>query len=277
MSSDTSDPRTAEVVVTPSSHDGLALSVGLLGPLDVRRDGATLSVGGTKQRSVLAVLALDAGRVVSCDRLISSLWGDDPPPSALNAIQVYASNLRKVLGDVDGQPLLRWRRPGYLLDIGSRQVDLAQFETLTSEAMTRRQSGHVVDAGRLLADALALWRGPALSDVADEPFAGPVVTRLEALRLNAFETWCEVELELGRHTTVIGPLQSLVTEHPLREHLRALLMLALYRSGRQADALECYRDARAVLATELGLDPGTALRDLERAVLAQSPTLDLPA
>lgn len=252
------------------------LTVGVLGSVEVRRGGDVLSVGGTKQRSLLAVLALDPGRVASCDRLIGSLWGEDPPPSALNAIQVYASNLRKVLGDVDGQPLLRWRRPGYLLDIRADQVDLAQFETLTSEAMDRRQAGHLVDGSRLLGEALALWRGPALADVADEPFAGPVVTRLEALRLQAFETWCEVELELGRHATVIGPLQSLVSDHPLRENLRALLMLALYRSGRQAEALEVYRDARAVLAAELGLDPGTALRELERAVLAHSPTLDLP-
>ena len=256
--------------------EGLSLSVSLLGPLEVRRSGSTVIVGGTKQRSVLAVLALDAGRVVSCDRLIASLWGDDPPPSALNALQVYASNLRKVLGDVDGQPLLRWRRPGYLLDIAADHVDLSHFAGLTSEATELRGAGYVVEAGRRLGEALAIWRGPALADVADEPFAGPVVTRLEAQRLAAFEAWCEVELELGRQATVIGPLQSLVVENPLRENLRGLLMLALYRSGRQAQALEVYRDARAVLAAELGLDPGTALRELERAVLAQSPALDLP-
>ncbi|MDX6229645.1 MAG: family transcriptional regulator, regulator of embCAB operon [Frankiales bacterium] len=256
----------------PTQETGL--SIGLLGTLEVRRGIQTLAVGGTKQRTLLALLALDPGRVVSTDRLVSALWGESEPPTALNALQVYASNLRRVLGEMAGRPILRWQKPGYVLDVAVEAVDVGRFEGFAAAARARHRAGDLPEASRLFGLALGQWRGAALADVADEPFAAGAIARLESERLVALEEHFQVDLALGRHADLVGPLQQLVAEHALRESARGLLMLALYRSGRQAEALETYREARVQLAAQLGLDPGPELRDLEGAILAQSPTLE---
>jgi DNA-binding SARP family transcriptional activator len=253
----------------------MALTIGLLGTVEVLREGAPVNVGGTKQRTVLAVLALDPGRVVSTDRLVSALWGDNPPATALNALQVYASNLRRVLGEANGNPILRWQKPGYVLDVPADAVDLGRFEALVSQAQASHRARDLAEASRLFGLAGGQWRGSALADVADEPFAPSVIARLESQRLAAVEEHYQVDLALGRHADLVGPLHRLTVEHPLRESAWGLLMLALYRSGRQAEALDAFRQARLQLADQLGLDPGPELRDLERAVLAQSPALNL--
>jgi DNA-binding SARP family transcriptional activator len=214
---------------------------------------------------VLALLVLNANRVVSRERLIDSLWGDNPPETAVTTVQVYVSRLRKVLPA--GSLVTRGR--GYVLEVDSDAVDLARFETLIAEARSA-EPGH---ASRLLRDALALWCGAPLVDF-DEPFAQIERGRIEDLRLAALEARIEADVALGHHTTVIGELETLIAERPHRESLRGLLMLALYRSGRQAEALEAFRSARAVL-DGLGIEPSEQLRDLERAILRQDPSLRL--
>ena len=244
----------------------------VLGPFEVRDDGRLLALGGGKQRAVLAVLLLHAGEVVSTERLIDALWGERPPASALNSVHIYVSQLRKALGD----SRLVTRGRGYSLELESGHLDRERFERLLEEGRTQRRDGDPERAAETLRDALALWRGPALADLAYEPFAQTEIARLEELRLSAFEERIEADLEMGRHTHIVPELEALIREHPLRERPRAQLMLALYRSGRQADALEVYRDARRTLSVELGLEPGPRLRELEQAVLQQDPGLDAP-
>ena len=231
----------------------------ILGPLEVVADGVTLDVGGPKQRAVLAMLVLEANRVVSSDRLIDALWDEKPPEQALKTLQVYVSKLRKVVG----KEVLQTRAPGYVLRVEPDQVDAARFEELQ-----QRGDPH---------DALALWRGPPLADFAYQRFAQGEIERLEELRLACLEDRIERDLAEGRHAELVAELEGLVREHPLRERLRAQLMLALYRSGRQAEALEAYQAARRTLVDELGIEPGRSLRELERAVLTQAPSLDLAA
>ena len=242
----------------------------MLGPLQVLDEGRVLPLGGLKQRAVLALLLLERNRVVSRDRLVDALWGNDPPASAANSVQVYVSKLRKLLG---GDGRLATQPPGYVLRVDNADVDLDAFEALLAAGRAALRAEAFEDAEASLARALALWRGPALADLASEPFAQAEAARLEALRLEALEARFDAMLALGRETEVVRELEALVGLHPLDERLRAKLMLALYRSGRQADALETYRAFRQLLDEELGLEPNAALRELEQAILRQDAAL----
>ncbi len=238
----------------------------VLGSLEVRRGDGPLPLGGPKQRALLALLLVNANRVVARDRLIDELWGESPPDTAVKTTQVYVSRLRKLLPGA-----LHTRPPGYVLEVEWHNVDLLRFERLVAEARRAEPAA----ASRLLREALALWRGPALAEF-DEPFAKAEAGRLEDLRLAALEERLEADLADGRHAELVGELEALVPEHPHRERLRALLMLALYRCDRQAEALSVYRDTRAAL-DELGLEPSATLRALEKQVLTHDPGLNLPA
>jgi DNA-binding SARP family transcriptional activator len=227
----------------------------ILGPLEVSDDGRQLDLGGGKQRALLAILLLHANEVVSSDRLIEALWEEEPPETAQKALQVYVSGLRKALG----KERLETKPPGYRLRVQEDELDLARFQRLAEERPR---------------DALSLWRGEPLSEFAYQHFAQAEIARLEEARLACVERRIEEDLEAGRHGSLVGELEQLVREHPLRERLRAQLMLALYRSGRQAEALEAYQDARRTMVEELGIEPGRSLRDLHKAILEQRPTLD---
>jgi YVTN family beta-propeller protein len=244
----------------------------ILGPLEVADCERPIAIGGAKQRAVLAILLFHRGQVVSMDRLVDELWGDQPPGAATKTVQVYISRLRKELG----QNVVLTRGGGYVLDIDADQLDAERFERLTTEGRDALERGDARRASGLLREALALWRGPPLGDLAYEPFAQSHVGRLEELRLVALEQRVEADLAVGKHAALIPELETLVREHPARERLRAQLILALYRSGRQADALASYRDARRALIAELGIEPGRELQELERAILAQDPELDAP-
>jgi DNA-binding SARP family transcriptional activator/tetratricopeptide (TPR) repeat protein len=230
----------------------------ILGPLEVLDNGRVVDVGAAKQRALLAVLLLNANRVVSRDRLVEALWGERPPATAQKALQVYVSQLRKAVG----RDRLLTRSPGYELDVGPGELDLERVETLVAEGQ--------------LEEALALWRGSPLAEFAYEPFAQTEIARLEELRLNSLELRISRDLMEGRHAALVGELEALVREHPLREQLRAQLMLALYRSGRQAEALDTYQAGRALLYDELGLEPGADLKELQRAILEHDPALAPP-
>jgi len=234
-----------------------------------------LPLGGAKQRGLLALLLLERNRVVPRDRLVDALWGDAPPASAANSIQVYVSKLRKLLDDADsnGETELVTEPPGYLLRVSAGKLDADDFERLVSEGRAALTAGAPEEAESLLAQALALWHGPALADLANEPFAQAEISRLEGLRMQSLEARFDAMLALGRQADAVGELQALVGLHPLDERLRGQLMLALYRSGRQADALETYRVFRGVMSDELGLEPSAELRDLEQAILRQDATL----
>jgi DNA-binding SARP family transcriptional activator len=239
----------------------------ILGPLEVLDDGRTVPLGGPRQRALLAVLLTRSNQVVSTDSLIDELWGAEPPKAALNTIQHFVSQLRKSLGE----GMIVTRPPGYLVRVDGEALDLRRFERLVAEA----QNSEPGDAARLLHEALGLWRGPPLADFALEEFAQAEIARLEELRLLALELRIDAELALGRHAQLAAELDALVRVHPLRERLRAQGILALYRSGRQADALAAYGEARRVLAEEVGLDPGPELQRLQKAILMQDPQLEL--
>ena len=245
------------------------LELRLLGPLEGSKGGDVLALGGQKPRALLAVLALEPGRVVSVDRLVEALWPGDPPETAAHAIQVYVSQLRKTLG----ADLLLTRPPGYVLELEPEQVDAHGFAHLAEEGRTALESGDPAAAESALRDALALWRGPALADFLYEPFAQTEIARLEELRTAVLEERIEADLALARHAELVSELEALVQAQPLRERPRAQLMLALYRSGRQADALAAYRSARGTLVEELGVEPGPELRELEAAILRQDESL----
>jgi len=232
----------------------------VLGPLEVQADdGSPIALGGAKQRAVLAVLLLRAGEVVSTDFLTTSIWGENAPRTATTSLQNSISALRKALG----AGLLRTKPPGYVLDVNGDSLDLRRFEHLVREAVGREPA----DRALLLREALDLWRGEPLAEFAFESFA-PEIRRLEELRLAVDEDWIDAELTAGRDAELVPHLESLVFQHPLRERLRGQLMLALYRSGRQADALAAYQDARRELL-EVGLDPGPMLQQLNAAILRQ--------
>jgi DNA-binding SARP family transcriptional activator len=234
-----------------------------------------LPLGGKKQRGLLALLLLDRNRVVPRDRLIDALWEERPPASAANSVQVYVSRLRRLLEEeaaADGSILVT-EDPGYRLRTGADAVDADEFERLVAEGRSALAKGAFADAEAALSAALAIWRGPALADLASELYAQPEIARLEALRLEALEARFEAMLSAGRQAEAVGELQALVGLHPLDERLRAQLMLALYRSGRQADALETYRAFRRLASEELGLEPGLELRELEQAILRQDASL----
>jgi DNA-binding SARP family transcriptional activator len=241
----------------------------ILGPLEVVEAGRPFTLGGPRQRALLAMLLTRANEVVSSDRLIDELWGGRPPRTATNALQYHVSQLRKTLGPSEA---IVTREPGYLIRVGPHELDLLRFEQLVEEAR-RAPADH---ASRLLREALSLWRGPALADLANEPFVQAEIRRLEELRLAALELRIETDLAVGRHRELVGELEVLVHEHPLREQPRAQLMLALYRSGRQAEALDLYREGRRLLIDELGIEPGLELQELEKAILGHDPELSSP-
>ena len=244
----------------------------ILGPLEGTDKDRLLPLGAQKQRALLAVLLLHRREVVSTDRLIDELWGEHPPPTAVKSLQVYVSQLRKVLGE----GVLETRGRGYLLHLAPGQVDADRFEGLLERGRELFAEGDAEGGAEVLREALGLWRGPPLADFTYEPFAQPEIARLEELRLTALETRIEADLALGRHGELVSELEALTRQHRLREGLRVQLMLALYRSGRQADALESYKDARTALVAELGLDPSRELQELEQAILRQDPELDAP-
>jgi DNA-binding SARP family transcriptional activator len=248
-----------------------------LGSFEVRRDGDVLPLGGHRQRVVLAILGLAANQTVSTDALIEQVWGGRPPKSATATIQAYVSYLRRLL-EPERAPrtpaqVLVSKPNGYLLAVPDGAVDIDRFSAGTAEARDTLCGGDPVAAGRAARRALAEWRGPALADFVDEPFAIADIQRLEEARLQTLELRIDADLAAGRHVDVIAELGALVTEHPLRERLRGQLMLALYRAGRQADALEVARIGRRQLAEELGLDPDPALQDLEGKILRQDRAL----
>jgi DNA-binding SARP family transcriptional activator len=245
----------------------------VLGPLEVVGDDGPLRLGGPRQRATLAILLLNANRVVPVERLADELYAGRPPVSAVTQVQRQVSELRRALGSADA---VETRSPGYVLRLSDEALDLARFERLTAEAERTRGRDDAA-AAELLREALDLWRGPPLADLAYEPFALAAVERLEELRLAALEGRIEAELAVGRHAALVPELEALVSEHPLRERLRGQLMLALYRAGRQAEALEAYRATRQALVESFGLEPSEPLQALERAILTHDPALELTA
>jgi len=249
------------------------VELGVLGPFRVRVDGHDVALGGHRQRSLLAILALRVNEVVSTDRLADELWAESPPATALHTIQVFVSRLRSALGPA-GERLIT-RAPGYLLELGVDETDAARCEHLYDGARSALNVGDPDRAAALLRDARALWRGPPLAEFTYEPFAQATIARLEELRVSCREEAAEAELALGRHAEVVSELEALVREHPLRERPRGQLMLALYRCGRQADALEAYQQARRLMVDELGVEPSPVLRELELRILDQDESLML--
>ncbi len=261
---------------------GADVNFDILGPIDIRdADGREIRLPAGRERSLLVLLLIHRGEVVSIDQIVEALWGGHPPGTAGKAVQGYVSHLRRTLDptrDTSGPGgLLLTRAPGYTLRVDDGSVDAARFEGLVGEGRRALEDGAVVEAAAMLDEALRLWRGPALAEFAFDDFAQAEIRHLEDLRLDAIEDRAEVSLRLGRNAEVIAELDGLVAEHPLRERLRAKLMIALYRSGRQADALQVYRGGRRLLAGELGLEPGPELQQLEQAILAQDPALDAPS
>ena len=245
----------------------------MLGELEVegvRRE----RLGGPKQRAMLAYLLLHANELVPRDRLIDAVWGDEPPPTARSIVHGYVRKLRAAL-DGTGARIVA-RPPGYVFELEPEDLDVRRFERLAADGREALAAGHPGRARELLTDALALWRGEPLADLAYEPAVEAEARRLEGLRLEATMDRIAAELELGADAGLVGELETLVSQHPFTERLRGQLMLALYRAGRQADALETYRAARGALAEELGIEPGRNLRQLEEAILRHDPTLETP-
>jgi DNA-binding SARP family transcriptional activator len=237
----------------------------VLGPLEVRREGQSIELPGSKRRAALALLVLHANEVVRTHRLIEDLWGDKLPANASAALHNHVSRLRKELGS----EVIATKPWGYVLRTDPEAIDLEHFERLVAEAKPLAAR----ERRAKLTEALALWRGPALADLGHEPALALEIERLEELRLSALEQRIDADLELGGHEGLVSELEALVAEHPLRERLRGQLILALYRAGRQAEALETYRETRRVLVEELGIEPSPELRELERAILRQDPAL----
>jgi DNA-binding SARP family transcriptional activator/tetratricopeptide (TPR) repeat protein len=250
----------------------IAMDFRILGPLEVVAPDGPVSLGGAKQRALLALLVLSEGEVLSTDRLIDALWDEQPPGTARKALQVHVSQLRKVLGP----SLILTRPPGYALELDSHGLDVARFRALHDEARSVAASDPA-RARELLGEALELWRGPPLADFTYAPFAQAAIGRLEEMRIAAIEDRIAADMALARSSEVVPELEALIASHPHRERLRGQLMLALYRSGRQAEALEAFRAARAVLTDELGIEPGRELRELHQAILNQDPALDMTA
>jgi predicted ATPase/DNA-binding SARP family transcriptional activator len=248
------------------------MEFGILGPLAVWKDGEELRLGAAKQRGLLAILVLHRNRLVATPQLVDELWGDKPPDRAVKTVQVYVAQLRKLLGE----GVIETRPGGYVVRVQPGALDLDRFESLADRGRSLLAAGAAAEAAAALAGALQLWRGAALADVQYEAFARHEASRLDQLRLVTVAQRLEADLALGRHLEAVPELVALIRENPLQERLRELLILALYRSGRQADALAAYRDTRAMLVDELGLDPSQSLQQLEKAILCQDPALDLP-
>jgi DNA-binding SARP family transcriptional activator len=238
----------------------------ILGSIEVLAEDTPIQLGGQKQRALLGLLLLNAGTAVSTDRIVDDLWSKHPPRTAITSLQNFVSQLRRLLGP----DALVTKAPGYLLHVRPDQLDARRFERLVLEA---RQAEPAERAWKLR-DALTLWRGPPLADLAFEPFAQGEIRRLDELRIGALEERLDADLELGGSGELVGELEALVEQHPLRERLRSQLMLALYRAGRQVEALEAYHDARRVLVDELGIEPSPVLQQLYRSILRQERGLE---
>src|SRR5437867_8495019 len=247
----------------------------ILGPLEVVDEGEPVPLGRLKERLVLAVLLLHANEFVARERLIDELWGESPPPTARKAVNVYVSQLRKALAR-NGHDPITTADGGYRLEVDAERLDAARLQQLLATARERAAAGELEAAAELLREALALWRGPALAGLLLESHGRDEIAQLDELRLTALMDRIDCDLALGRHEQVLGELQVLVGEHPLRERLRAQLMLALYRADRQAEALDAYQKAREVLVEELGIEPSPALQRLQKGILAQDPALEVP-
>jgi YVTN family beta-propeller protein len=259
-------------VASPIRTEGGGPEFRILGPLEVYADGQPIDPGPGKQRALLAILLIHRREALSTDRLIDELWEERPPATATKAVQVYVSRLRKLLGP----DVLITRGGGYALDAGPGRVDVDRFEALAREGREAVEAGDVERAAETLRRALAIWRGEPLADFAYESFAQAESRRLEQARLAAIEDRIDADLALGRHAELIGELETLAAEHPRRERLQGRLILALYRSGRQADALERYAEVRRRFVDDLGIEPGAELQRLQAAILAQDPALDAP-
>ena len=262
------------------SENGTGLQIGILGPLEVRRDGVPIPIGRAKQRALLALLATETGRTVSVDRMVDELWGDEPPSKAAASLQAYVSNLRKLLEPDRPKgsqaTVLVTEQPGYRLDLPEGAVDAARFEALSSAGRVALDDGAVADALDTTTLALGLWRGSALEEFRNEDFAIATVARLEERRRSCEEDRLTAMVELGLLSTAVAELEAAVREEPLREARWALLMRALYATGRHAEALERFQEVRRGLGEDLGLEPGPELVDLERRVLAHDPDLARP-
>jgi peptide/nickel transport system substrate-binding protein len=248
----------------------------LLGPLEVTVDGTAVDLGGLKQRALLAILLLHANQPVHRNVLVDRLWGEHPPAGAEHAVNVYIWRLRKTLQTASATEGVVTRQGAYLLQAAEEQVDVALFERLADEGRRALSAGPAGRASAVLGEALALWRGAPLADFRFEPFAQAEIARLEELRAGVVEDRIEADLALGRHAHLVSELEALVAADPLRERLHQQLMIALYRCGRQADALAAYQKARRTLAEELGIEPCQPLQQLERAILEQDPSLQPP-
>lgn len=244
----------------------------ILGPLEVRDEDREVPLRGGKERALLALLLVNANRTLPLEGIVDALWADDVPETAQKMVQIYVSHLRKVLPT----DTLRTRAPGYMVAVEEGELDLHRFERGVAKARAALEAGQARQAADGFRGALSLWRGPALAEFGSEPFAQVEAARLEDLRIYAVEGRLEAELAFGDHRAAVGELEALIAQHPLRERLRALHMLALYRSGRHAEALAGYQSFRRTLADELGIEPSASLRELERRMLQQDPSLELP-
>lgn len=250
------------------------LSFGVLGPVEAISDAGPLELGGPQQRALLALLLLRANEVIPRDRLIDELWGETPPATARETVKVYVARLRKILDQNGASGRLATRNGGYILQIEPEQLDLDRFQRLAEDGSKALADGDPVTAASVLREALALWRGAPLADVVDVAFARAEQARLEELRLAALENRIEADLAVARTSALVPELRTLIRDHPYRERLHGQLMLALYRSGRQAEALAAYQDARKMFVEQLGIEPANALRGLEQAILTHDPALE---
>lgn len=245
----------------------------ILGPLEVLNEGVPLVVSAPREQALLAMLILEANRVVPVSRIIDGMWDGFPPETARNQVQICVSKLRRSLGLADDSPLISTRAPGYQMHVTAEMVDAIRFAELAADGRKAADSGTLHDAVNDLRAALALWRGSAAAGI-NSRVVQIAATRLNEMRLATLETCIELELRIGNHGEVVGELAALVAEHPLREQLRAYQMLALYRAGRRAEALGAYREARRAFMDELGLDLGPELRRLEEAIFRNDPDLN---
>src|SRR6478752_8127113 len=247
----------------------------ILGPLEVVEDGNPVALGTLKERLVLGVLLLHANEFVSRERLIDDLWGEAPPPTARKAVNVYVSKLRKALSVTGVEPITT-ASGGYRLHVQPERLDASRMRVLVAKAQELVARGELESAAERFREALSLWRGPTLAGLELESRGRDEVAQLDELRLTALMDRIDCDLALGRHEQALGELGILVREHPLRERLRAQQMLALYRSGRQAEALEAYAEARRTLVDDLGIEPSEALQRLQQAILCHDPSLETP-
>ncbi|MDJ0340907.1 AfsR/SARP family transcriptional regulator [Streptomyces sp. H10-C2] len=258
---------------------GETMEFRVLGPVTIADENRSISPGGRRQQAVVAALLMHRNTFVPVPRLIDYVWGDDAPPSAVNSLQSYVSRFRKLLepGPAGATRLVRSVPGGYSLHARDEQVDGVRFARLVGDGRAHLEAGQAMDAYRCLTRALRMWRGPAMAGLTGhEPLAAEIA-RLEELRLSAAEYQANAALALGRHEEAVAVLKGLIRECPLRERPRARLMLALYRSGRQAEALALFRTTREMLIDELGVEPGQELTRIQQLILRQDPALAAPA